>query len=104
MKNKQDQWHKEQTYKIEHNRGPLFSIDTPPPTVSGALHIGHIFSYTQTDIGARYKRMAGFSVFYPFGFDDNGLPTERFVEKKQTIHAHAMKRSEFITSLFARNY
>lgn len=74
----------------------IFSIDTPPPTVSGALHIGHIFSYTQTDLIARYKRMRGFNVFYPMGFDDNGLPTERFVEKKHKIRGHHLQRSEFI--------
>jgi valyl-tRNA synthetase len=92
----QQKWQKEQTYKAELNPGPLYSIDTPPPTVSGALHIGHIFSYTQTDIIARFKRMSGFSVWYPFGFDDNGLPTERFVEKKRGISAHTMTRSAFI--------
>src|SRR5579872_5390165 len=90
------QWLSEKTYSRENNPGPLYSIDTPPPTVSGALHIGHIFSYTQTDFIARYKRMSGFSVFYPFGFDDNGLPTERFVEKKREISAHNFSRSEFI--------
>lgn len=92
----QSKWHREKTYSLAHNPGPLFSIDTPPPTVSGNLHIGHIFSYTQTDILARYARMNGKSVFYPFGFDDNGLPTERYVEKKLDISAHKMSRSEFI--------
>ncbi len=92
----QSKWHREKTYSLEHNPGPLFSIDTPPPTVSGNLHIGHIFSYTQTDILARYARMSGKSVFYPFGFDDNGLPTERYVEKKLDISAHKMSRTEFI--------
>src|ERR1700678_3405416 len=92
----QQKWHHENTYSLEHNPGQLYSIDTPPPTVSGNLHIGHIFSYTQTDIIARYKRMSGFSVFYPFGFDDNGLPTERYVEKKRDIKAHELPRSEFI--------
>ena len=77
---------------------PLYSIDTPPPTVSGSLHIGHIFSYTQAEIIARFRRMTGFNVFYPFGFDDNGLPTERLVEKVLGIKAHEMPRSEFITS------
>lgn len=91
-----DKWHKEKTYKKAHHAGPLWSIDTPPPTVSGALHIGHIFSYTQTDILARYKRMCGFSVFYPFGFDDNGLATERFIEKKCKVNAHSLGRSAFI--------
>ncbi len=92
----QEQWEKEKTYCMSNNPGPLYSIDTPPPTVSGKLHIGHIFSYTQTDIIARYKRMNGFSVFYPFGFDDNGLPTERYVEKKKNIRAYQMLRSNFI--------
>src|ERR1700722_3694834 len=92
----QELWHKNDTYAAKNNPGPLYSIDTPPPTVSGSLHIGHIFSYTQTDIIARYKRMSGFSVFYPFGFDDNGLPTERFVEKKRDIKAHVVGRSAFI--------
>ncbi|MCL4361627.1 valine--tRNA ligase [Candidatus Dependentiae bacterium] len=89
-------WEQENTYSCSNNPGPIYSIDTPPPTVSGSLHIGHIFSYTQTDIIARYKRMSGYSVFYPFGFDDNGLPTERFVEKKNNIVAHNMSRSAFI--------
>lgn len=92
----QQQWDEQKTYAMENNKGPLFSIDTPPPTVSGTLHIGHIFSYTQTDIVARYKRMNGFSVFYPFGFDDNGLATERYVEKKRNIRGHEMPRSEFV--------
>lgn len=88
-------WEEQKTYQFNPG-GQLFSIDTPPPTVSGNLHIGHIFSYTQTDIIARYKRMQGFNVFYPFGFDDNGLPTERYVEKKRDIAAWKMSRSEFI--------
>jgi len=89
-------WEQGKTYATPRDNKPVFSIDTPPPTVSGSLHIGHIFSYTQTDIIARYKRMSGFSVFYPFGFDDNGLPTERFVEKKRGIRAQNLSRSEFI--------
>ncbi len=92
----QKKWHDEKTYDMKNNSGTLYSIDTPPPTVSGSLHIGHIFSYTQTDILARYKRMSGFSVFYPFGFDDNGLPTERYVEKKRKIKGHQLPRNEFI--------
>ncbi|HVN94125.1 MAG TPA: valine--tRNA ligase [Terracidiphilus sp.] len=59
---------------------PRFAIDTPPPTVSGSLHVGHVFSYTQTDLVARFHRMCGKSVFYPMGWDDNGLPTERRVQ------------------------
>ena len=89
-------WKEKQTYSTKNNPGTLYAIDTPPPTVSGSLHIGHIFSYTQTDIFARYKRMDGYSVFYPFGFDDNGLPTERYVEKVRKIRAHQFSRSEFI--------
>lgn len=89
-------WETELTTARENNPGPLYSIDTPPPTVSGNLHIGHIFSYTQTDIIARHKRMSGYSVFYPFGFDDNGLPTERYVEQKKDIKAYQLPRSEFI--------
>lgn len=90
-------WKSEETYKFnKESKEPIYSIDTPPPTVSGSLHIGHIFSYTQTDIIARYKRMLGNNVFYPFGFDDNGLPTERFVEKKKNIAGINMPRSEFI--------
>ncbi|MBN2266926.1 MAG: valine--tRNA ligase [Candidatus Babeliaceae bacterium] len=89
-------WEEHQIYGTSRDNRPFFSIDTPPPTVSGSLHIGHIFSYTHTDIVARYKRMSGFSVFYPFGFDDNGLPTERFVEKQHNTSAHQIGRSAFI--------
>lgn len=90
-------WENQKTFKAQpDSQKPLFSIDTPPPTVSGSLHIGHIFSYTQTDIIARFKRLCGFNVFYPFGFDDNGLATERFVEKKHKISGHAMGRTDFV--------
>ncbi|RTL07494.1 valine--tRNA ligase [Candidatus Dependentiae bacterium] len=89
-------WLSEKTYQTNANAALLYAIDTPPPTVSGTLHIGHVFSYTQTDIIARHKRMEGRAVFYPFGFDDNGLPTERYVEKKCNVRAHEMKRGAFI--------
>ena len=75
-------WEEQGTYRFDRSasRAEVFSIDTPPPTVSGSLHVGHVFSYTHTDIIARYQRMAGREVFYPMGWDDNGLPTERRVE------------------------
>ena len=79
-------WREQGTYRFdraaaqERGRQAVFSIDTPPPTASGSLHMGHVFSYTHTDCMARYKRMAGFEVFYPIGWDDNGLPTEKRVQ------------------------
>ena len=75
-------WEEQQTYAFDRSadRAGVFSIDTPPPTVSGSLHVGHVFSYTHTDTIARYQRMRGQQVFYPMGWDDNGLPTERRVE------------------------
>ena len=70
-------WDEGGVYKFRNTRDrkAVYSIDTPPPTVSGHLHVGHVFSYTHTDIIARFKRMNGFDVFYPMGWDDNGLPT-----------------------------
>jgi len=89
-------WLKNNIYKFDINSNkPVYSIDTPPPTVSGRIHIGHIFSYCQAEIIARYQRMKGKNVFYPFGFDDNGLPTERLVEKEHNIKAVSLSREEF---------
>ena len=80
-------WAENNTYRYDNSRSreETFVIDTPPPTVSGSLHIGHIFSYTQTDVIARYQRMSGKTVFYPIGWDDNGLPTERRVQNYYNI-------------------
>jgi valyl-tRNA synthetase len=77
-----ERWETNGTYRFagDRPRAEVYSIDTPPPTASGALHVGHIFSYTHTDTIARYQRMRGQDVFYPMGWDDNGLPTERRVE------------------------
>jgi valyl-tRNA synthetase len=73
-----------------------YVIDTPPPTVSGTLHVGHVYSYTQADIIARYFRMSGRNVLYPIGWDDNGLPTERLVEKVKKVRGGAMQRDAFV--------
>ena len=75
-------WEDQGTYRFDRSRPrqEVYSIDTPPPTVSGSLHVGHVFSYTHTDVVARFQRMLGKSVFYPMGWDDNGLPTERRVQ------------------------
>src|SRR5687768_4117638 len=76
------EWERSGIYDYDPSRGreETFVVDTPPPTVSGSLHIGHVFSYTHTDLMARYRRMQGDNVFYPMGWDDNGLPTERRVQ------------------------
>jgi len=90
-------WKKEGVYKFNRKtKKEIYSIDTPPPTVSGDMHMGHAFHYAQGDFIARYKRMRGFEVFYPFGTDDNGLPTERLVEKLKGVRSKDMSRAEFI--------
>ena len=104
MKNQEkeilDFWAKEKTYRFDKSKkGSIYSIDTPPPTVSGDMHVGHAFSYSQQDFIARFWRMqlAGKGqVYYPFGTDDNGLPTERLVEKINNVKSKHMPRSEFI--------
>lgn len=93
----QEFWQKHNVYKFNPDaKGEIFSIDTPPPTVSGRMHIGHAFSYSQQDFVARYMRMRGFNVFYPFGTDDNGLATDRLVEKTKNVRSADMDREEYI--------
>ncbi len=91
-------WEAQGVYHWDANetRENSYVIDTPPPTVSGHLHMGHVYSFTQTDFMARFQRMRGKNVYYPVGFDDNGLPTERLVEKERNIRAVDMTRDDFI--------
>lgn len=90
-------WEKEKIYRFnQKSNKKVYSIDIPPPTLSGRMHVGHASSFAQQDFIARYKRMAGFEVFYPFGTDDNGLPTERLVERTKNVKAKDMPRDKFI--------
>lgn len=84
-------WESEGTYRFDRSatRSEVFAVDTPPPTVSGSLHVGHVFSYTHTDCIARFQRMAGKQVFYPIGWDDNGLATERRVQNFYGVRCDA---------------
>ncbi|MDF8265356.1 valine--tRNA ligase [Luteipulveratus flavus] len=88
-------WAEQGTYRFDRDRAltlsreQIFSIDTPPPTASGSLHVGHVFGYTQADCLARYHRMTGKEVFYPIGWDDNGLPTERRVQNYYGVRGDA---------------
>jgi len=92
-----DFWQREGIYHFDRaNQRPSYAIDTPPPTVSGKLHLGHTYSYSHTDFMARFWRMNGYNVFYPMGYDDNGLPTERLVEKRMGITAPQVGRAAFI--------
>ncbi len=104
-------WEENQIYKFDPNSSkPIYSIDTPPPTVSGQIHIWHIFSYTQAEVIARFKKIMGYNLFYPFWFDDNWLPTERLVEKEIWKKAVEMDRLEFnqeclkITKLYREKF
>lgn len=95
----QEIWAQHQLYEFDpHDPRPIFAIDTPPPTVSGELHIGHVYSYVQAEAMARFWRMQGYNVYYPFGFDDNGLPTERFVEQQRGVRARDLGRPAFIAA------
>ncbi len=92
----QQYWEEQRIFEFHPDqKRTTYSVDTPPPTVSGKMHIGHAFSYTQQDIVVRFRRMRGDNVFFPFGTDDNGLPTERLVEKTKNILSTKMKREEF---------
>ncbi len=95
----QNFWDQNNIYKYDpFSKKPIFSVDTPPPYASAAhLHVGHAMSYTQAEFIIRFKRMQGYNVFYPMGFDDNGLPTERYVEQKYKIADKTkISREEFI--------
>ena len=90
-------WEDEKIYKVNENtEKKIYSIDTPPPTVSGKMHLGHAFSFSQQDFIARYKRMKGFEVYYPFGTDDNGLATEKLVQKQKKVNLRHVERHEAV--------
>ncbi len=93
----QDYWQEHDTYAFDpHSQVPVYSIDTPPPTVNGKIHMGHLSSYIHIETIARHHRMKGENVYFPFGFDDNGLPTERYVEKKYGVRGRDLDRQQFI--------
>jgi len=96
-------WESHDVYRYDRaGHGPVFSVDTPPPYVSAAhLHVGHAMSYSQPDFIVRYRRMRGERVFYPIGFDDNGLPTERYVEQAYGVRAVDMPRADFVALCLA---
>ena len=89
-----ERWQRDGVYQFDRaSDRPVYAIDTPPATVSGHLHLGHVYSYSHTDFIARFWRMNGHNVFYPMGFDDNGLPTERLVEKRLGVTAAQVGRA-----------
>jgi valyl-tRNA synthetase len=91
-----ESWDQSGVYQFDRSSTePMYSIDTPPPTVSGHLHLGHVYSYSHADFIARFRRMLGYNVLYPIGYDDNGLPTEKLVEKQLGKKAAAIGRTEF---------
>ena len=92
----QEFWEKNKIYKFDSESSKeIFSIDTPPPTISGKMHMGHAFGNSQQDFVARFKRMRGFNVLQPFGTDDNGLPTQILIQKLKKVKASKMDRKEF---------
>lgn len=89
-------WQDKKIFKAElKSKKLIYSVDTPPPTISGLIHVGHAFSYSQAEFVVRFWRMMGYNIFYPMGFDDNGLPSERYVEKARGIRAVDMPREQF---------
>ena len=92
----QEYWREQEIYKFNPEAKNRYMIDTPPPTISGIIHLGHVFSYTQIDVIARHQRMLGKSVFFPFGYDDNGLPTERYVQREKKVKMAETSRQDFI--------
>jgi len=96
----QQHWVEKGVYRFQPGKdAPVYSIDTPPPTVSGDLHMGHCYSYSQPDFYARFQRMNGKNVFYPMGWDDNGLPTERLVESRIGITPESVGTETFIQEI-----
>jgi valyl-tRNA synthetase len=90
-------WEKEGIHRFDpKSKKTVYSCDTPPPTVSGKMHLGHALAYSQADYVMRFQRMQGHNIFYPFGFDDNGLATERYVEQKCKVKGNTMDRQKFI--------
>lgn len=97
-----EEWDRKELYRFHREgEGPVFAIDTPPPSISGHLHLGNVYSYSHTDFIARYRRMRGDRVFYPMGFDDNGLPSERLVERELGVTAEEMGREAFTEACLA---
>ena len=92
----QNYWTENNIYAFDEKAKDKYFIDTPPPTISGNIHLGGVFSYVQTDTIARFQRMNGKSVYYPWGFDDNGLPTDKFVQKMQKINLREISRADYI--------
>ncbi len=98
----EQQWQDSGVYHFRPDGdAPIYAIDTPPASVSGRLHLGHVYSYAHADFFARYRRMRGDNVFYPMGFDDNGLPTERLVERTRGVRASEIGRAAFIRECLA---
>jgi valyl-tRNA synthetase len=98
----QTRWQQSEVYHFVPETGqPVYAIDTPPPTASGHLHLGHVYSFSHTDFMARFWRMNGYTIFYPMGYDDDGLPTERLVEKWRGVTASQVGRSAFIEECLA---